>query len=360
MNIAVLVKQISGEGGPSMDSLSRRAVAQGAELAAAVGDGVCTAVTLGPPEAEDVVREAAAWGRICSVMTFGVLIIDPQVDGADGLAPAQTIAQALRREGPFDLVLLGARAEDGGTGLLGPQVGELLDLPFVDSARYLSMQATSIHVRAEQGDGWLQATVELPAVVSCAAGLIDPCEASPAARDLVPRERIRTISTADLGPAPPGLEVAQAPKTSSGPIAVVGEPGRPDVTAALLAVGADRASTAGRQVVAITTTDATDALSADEIVYVSGDVQPEDVAHAVAEWSLGTSPSAVLAPDTAWGREVAGRVAVRLGTMAPITTIDPPSGSALPARELVTPRLMTITVRPRNRVRVVSRTRRTA
>src|SRR5207244_7916870 len=40
---------------------------------------------------------------------------------------------------------------------------------------------------------------------------------------------------------------------------------------------------------------------------------PEDVAGAVAEWAEQVGPWAVLAPSTAWGREVAGRAAARLG-----------------------------------------------
>jgi electron transfer flavoprotein alpha subunit len=39
----------------------------------------------------------------------------------------------------------------------------------------------------------------------------------------------------------------------------------------------------------------------------------EDVARAVAEWADQVRPWAVLAPSTAWGREVAGRAAARLG-----------------------------------------------
>src|SRR5205085_11851104 len=39
----------------------------------------------------------------------------------------------------------------------------------------------------------------------------------------------------------------------------------------------------------------------------------EDVAAALAEWAGAAGPWAVLAPSTAWGREVAGRAAARLG-----------------------------------------------
>lgn len=323
-----------------MDTLSRRAVAQSVELAAAVGDGVCTAFTLGPRDAEEVVREATAWGRISNVITFGALLTQAHVEDADALAAARTIAEALRREGPFDLVLLGARAEDGGTGLLGPQVAELLDLPFVESARYLSMQGHRVHVRGEQDDGWLQARIELPAVVSCAAGLIDPCEMSPTARELVPPDRIRTIALRAPTPTRPAID-------PSGPIAVIADPARPDHAAALLAAGAGRLGGAQDQIVAVVVA-----------AIDSGDVQPEDVAHAVADWAKQTAPSAVLAPDTSWGREVAGRVGVRLATVVPITLIDPRTIPDAPRLSSTALTVTTITVRPRNRVHIASHTRR--
>jgi electron transfer flavoprotein alpha subunit len=132
----------------------------------------------------------------------------------------------------------------------------------------------------------------------------------------------------------------------SGPIAVIADPARPDHAAALLDAAAGRVGGAQDQIVAVV------------VAVDSGDVQPEDVAHAVAEWAKKTAPSAVLAPDTSWGREVAGRVGVRLATLVPITLIDPRSTPAEPEREPKAPTVTTITVRPRNRVRVASRTRR--
>ena len=79
MRIAVLVKQVpraetlellaSGrlkrDGVElEMNAYCRRAVSKGVELAAATG-GSCTVFTLGPPSAEDCLREAVAWGADC-------------------------------------------------------------------------------------------------------------------------------------------------------------------------------------------------------------------------------------------------------------------------------------------------------
>jgi electron transfer flavoprotein alpha subunit len=53
---------------------------------------------------------------------------------------------------------------------------------------------------------------------------------------------------------------------------------------------------------------------ADEVVVINGAVAEEDVARAVSAWARETVPWAILAPSTAWGREVASRGAAALGS----------------------------------------------
>src|SRR5262249_38113139 len=125
MRIAVLVKQVpkfeAMELGPDgrlvregleleMNPYCRRAVAQGVELARTT-DGPGTGITLGPPPAEDSLREAIAWGA-----ARGVLVTDQAFAGSDTLATARALAAALQHEGPFDLVLVGRNSVDADTG----------------------------------------------------------------------------------------------------------------------------------------------------------------------------------------------------------------------------------------------------
>src|SRR5438552_1009705 len=88
-----------------MNPYCRRAVSQAVALAAAAPGGSVTAVTLGPPAAEEILREAIAWGLDRHTDTTGVLVTDPAFAGSDTLATARALAAALRHEGPFDLVL---------------------------------------------------------------------------------------------------------------------------------------------------------------------------------------------------------------------------------------------------------------
>ena len=137
MRIAVLVKQIPkfeemelGPDGrlrrdgiePEMNPYCRRAVSKGVELAGEHPGSRVTVFTLGPPAADDTLREAIAWGLARDVEIDGVLITDPAFAGSDTLATARALAAALRREGPFDLVLAGRNSVDADTGQVPAEV----------------------------------------------------------------------------------------------------------------------------------------------------------------------------------------------------------------------------------------------
>lgn len=384
MRIAALVKQIPAfeemELGPDgrlrrdgldleMNPYCRRAVSQACELAAAVGDGTVTVMTLGPPAADDTLREAIAWAKELDVTCDGVLITDPAFAGSDTLATARALAAAIEREGGFDLILTGRNSVDADTGQVGPELAELLGLPFATGARYLSLQGSTLHVRCEHDDGFAQLEVDLPALVSCAERLIDPCKVDPAERATVPRALLRTVTASELGPGPWGQTgsptqvgtvrlhrvdrdrtVLDGPvdeqvrravdllvergalahdhdeaRTETVPpaqgergdaVAVVVEPDRAHVSRELLGAAARLAVGIDGHVVALCVEPPEPATlgswGADAAVHLDGSTVEEDVARAVSEWARAAAPWAILATSTAWGREVAARAAARI------------------------------------------------
>ena len=153
-----------------MNAYCRRAVAHGVTLARETG-GTCTVLTLGPPSAEDVLREAVAWGA-----DDGLHVCDEAFAGSDTLATARALAAALERSGPYDLVLVGRNSLDGETGQVGPELAELLGLPFADGVKALEDCGGRLRLELELDDGMQQVEVELPAVLSVAERLCDPCK----------------------------------------------------------------------------------------------------------------------------------------------------------------------------------------
>ncbi|MDH6576658.1 FAD-binding protein [Kitasatospora sp. MAP5-34] len=346
-----------------MNPYCRRAVAAGVAAAEASG-GTSTVLTLGPPAAEDCLREAVAWGA-----DRGVLITDPVFAGSDTLATARALAAALDRLGPFDLVLCGRNSVDADTAQMPAQLAELLDWPMAGGVRELSFEADAVRVSCEHDDGRLDARVTLPAVLTCAERLIDPAKVGAEGRAAVPADRILRLAAADLGPGPWGEQASPttvgetrqveaerwglryggdedevrravallachdvfepAPAETagparsgghgtapSGPIVVLAEPGRLTATRDLLGEAARLAG--GRGGVVVLSTEPLDTAEAgrwgaDLVVPVCGAEAEEDVATALTNWCLENSPWAVLAPSTMWGREVAARAAARLG-----------------------------------------------
>ncbi len=116
------------------------------ELALRVRDehgGRVTVLTMGPPQAAEVLREALYRGA-----DGGVLLTDRKAAGSDTLATSYLLACAVRKLGRFDLVFCGRQAIDGDTAQVGPQLAEKLDLPQVTYVEAIeSLQPQTILVR---------------------------------------------------------------------------------------------------------------------------------------------------------------------------------------------------------------------
>jgi electron transfer flavoprotein alpha subunit len=195
-----------------MNAYCRRAVTTGVALARE-HDGACVVFTLGPEAAEDVLREAIAWGA-----DEGVLVTDPAFVGSDTLATARALAGALTARGPWDLVLVGRNSIDADTGQVGPELAELLDLPFAPGVRELTVVDGVARVRSELDDGWRVVDVALPALLSTAERLCDPCKVPPEGRAAVDAARIARVAAATLGAGPWGQDGSP---TRVGPVRVM-------------------------------------------------------------------------------------------------------------------------------------------
>lgn len=178
----------------------RRAITKGIELSSESG-GRCRVFSLGPPSANEVLREALAAGA-----DDAVLVTDPAFAGSDTLATARALAAALVRFGPFDLVLTGLNSVDGDTGQVGPELAELLELPFVSGIRELELLGEHLSLTCERDDGLVEAAVDLPAVLSVAERLTYPAKQGPEERTRIEGDRITRLSAVELGSGPWGEE----------------------------------------------------------------------------------------------------------------------------------------------------------
>jgi electron transfer flavoprotein beta subunit len=86
--------------------------------------GTVTVITMGPPKAANILREAL-WRGADAV----VLLTDRAFAGADTLATSLALQKAIEKVGRYDLVFAGRQAIDGDTAQVGPQVAEKLGIP---------------------------------------------------------------------------------------------------------------------------------------------------------------------------------------------------------------------------------------
>jgi len=188
MKIVCLVKQIPRPDAIEFDPETRALKREGVPLilnpfdalavTEAAGlkgpDGKVVAMTMGPPQAEDALRECLGLGADrCIHLSDRVFAL------ADTIGTSRTLALALRKEGS-DLILCGRKALDADTGQVPPEVAAFLGRPHVTSSIGLALEGDRLRVRREADDGEETVEVPLPAVVSVARTEREPNEAEPA------------------------------------------------------------------------------------------------------------------------------------------------------------------------------------
>jgi len=169
--------------------------------------GTVTVLTMGPPQAEAVLREAIACGA-----DEGVLISDRAFAGADTWATSYTLAKAVQTLGNFDLILCGKQAIDGDTAQVGPGLACRLQVPFatcVQKTRTISAEA--IEVERMMDDGFDVLRLPLPALMTVVKDINEPRVASLKGKMKAKKADILIYSAADIGADPQCIGLAGSP-----------------------------------------------------------------------------------------------------------------------------------------------------
>lgn len=124
--------------------------------------GKVSVVSMGPPQAETVIREAYAMGA-----DEGVLLSDRRFGGADVLATSYALSQGVRRLGEFDLLLCGKQTTDGDTAQVGPELAEWLGIPSVSNVRkILEIGEDGVSVEMDMPDDVERVRVRFPCLLT--------------------------------------------------------------------------------------------------------------------------------------------------------------------------------------------------
>ena len=122
-----------------------------------------TVITMGPPQADLILREAYAMGADKAILLTG-----REFGGADTLATSHTIAAALKNL-EYDLIIAGRQAIDGDTAQVGPQIAEHLGLPQISYVAGLEMKDGKYIVKKETEEGYQMLEVAGPALLTVLA-----------------------------------------------------------------------------------------------------------------------------------------------------------------------------------------------
>lgn len=176
MKIVVCIKQVPDTTEVKLDPITGTLIRDGVpsiinpddkgglELALELKDAYgaeVTVITMGPTQAEAVLREAYAMG-----VDRVILLTDRKFAGADTLATSNALAGALRTL-EYDLIITGRQAIDGDTAQVGPQIAELLDLPqisYLEDLKYDGKKTFTVKRSVEEGYQILE--VDSPCLVT--------------------------------------------------------------------------------------------------------------------------------------------------------------------------------------------------
>ena len=182
MNILVCVKRVPLTGGKIVLTEDARAISTrhlgftvspheecGAEEAVRLIEqhgGLSTVLTLGPPEAEEQLRDMMAIGVDRAVhLVTGAEEWDPQ-------ASAAAIVEAIRAEPePYDLLLFGNESADAGNYQVAIRVAYALGLPCVTGVKGIAVHDGQVRCEQEVADGRDIYELAMPAVVTVKEGL---------------------------------------------------------------------------------------------------------------------------------------------------------------------------------------------
>jgi len=131
--------------------------------------GEVIAISMGPPQCEEGLREALAMG-----VDQAILLSDKRFAGADTLATSYVLAKAIDQIGGFDLIICGTQTIDSDTGQVGPQIAEQLGVPHISYVEKIKWARDRFRLE-RSCDGFVETiSVALPALITVAKRLNTP------------------------------------------------------------------------------------------------------------------------------------------------------------------------------------------
>ncbi|MCG7253832.1 electron transfer flavoprotein subunit beta/FixA family protein [Corynebacterium hadale] len=211
MRIAVLLKEVPDtysdrdmnletgltdrSGDVAADEVGERAVEAALRIAEKLGkdDVQVEVLSVGPAQAAESVRRGIAMGAQEATM-----VTDDRLVGADTTMTATVLAKLIER-GDYDLVVAGTMSSDGGSGVIAPMLGELLNWPALTNLTSLDVDGDTVTATQAGDHATLTLRAQLPAVVAVSDEFADARFPNFKGLMAAKKKELTTLTLDDLG-----------------------------------------------------------------------------------------------------------------------------------------------------------------
>lgn len=169
--------------------------------------GKVTVITMGPPQAENALREAVSLG--CDE---AVLMTDRAFAGADTWATSYAVSMAIRKIKDFDIIICGKQAIDGDTAQVGPGISTFLDIPQITYVRKIEeIKPGYIRVERLTEEGYTVIESSLPVMLTVVKEINEPRLPSLKGKMRAKSLQITKLTAADIGANPEKIGLPGSP-----------------------------------------------------------------------------------------------------------------------------------------------------
>jgi electron transfer flavoprotein beta subunit len=152
-----------------------------------------TVLSVGSGKLKDTILEALAMGA-----DEACIVVDPACEGSDTASSAMTLARAIEKIGPCDLILVGEGSADNYSGQIGSRIAEILNVPQVTYVRELSIEGNSVTAVRDIEAALEVVKANMPLVASVTSEINKPRRAPLAQILRASRKPMKSLTLKDL------------------------------------------------------------------------------------------------------------------------------------------------------------------